>query len=91
MTALILMAGLAAVMLVGARKETKQLQATLAKRLPPAQYLPKVVSLALVVAQISELLKMIEQASIVHLAATLLLFAIAMAGRSGIEGQMHGL
>jgi hypothetical protein len=89
MSVLFLLAGLAAVMLFGALKQTKQLKAKLVKKLPPAQYLPKAVSLLLVTAQISELVKMVEHISIVTVAAALLLLAIVLATRSGIETDLH--
>ena len=88
-SALFLLAGIAAVMLLGAKSQTKQLKQALVKKVPPAQYLPKAVSMALVAAQVSELLKMIEHISIVNVAAALLLFAIAMAARSGTESELH--
>lgn len=87
--ALFLMAGIAAVMLFGAQAQTRQLRAVLVKKVPPAQYLPKAVSLALVTAHISELVRLVEHASIVHIAAALLLFAMVMATRSGNESELH--
>jgi|GEM_PF-1714650 len=89
MTALFLMAGMAAVMMFGAHSQTKQLKAALVNKMPPAQYLPKVISLALVTAQISELVKLVEHATITHIAAALLLFAIVLATRSGTESEIH--
>jgi hypothetical protein len=84
-----LLAGIAAVMLFGAFKQTSQLKAKLVKKLPPAQYLPKAISLLLVTAQVSELVKMVEHISIVTVAASLLLLAIVIATRSGTESQLH--
>jgi hypothetical protein len=82
---LVLMGGVAVVMLVCARSETMQLKAVLSKKLPPTQYLPKAVSMILIVAQLSELLKMVEHVSIVHVAAALLLLTMVVATRSGTE------
>jgi len=88
-TILFLLAGIVAVMLLGARNETKRLQASLIKRMPPAQYLPKAISLLLVTAQVSELAKMVEHVTIVHVAASLLLLTIVIAARSGTESELH--
>ena len=85
MTLLVLMGGMAVVMLVGARSETQQLKATLVRKLPPTQYLPKAVSMILIAAQVSELLKMVEHVTIVHVVAALLLLTIVVASRSGTE------
>lgn len=85
MTALVLMGGLALLMLLGVRGETKRLKVSLAKKLPQTQALPKAIGMLLIVAQISELLKMVEHATIVHVATALLLLAIATATRSGPE------
>ena len=62
-----------------------QLKAKLKKQVPPAKFLPRAISVALVAAQCSELFKMVEQASLVHLVAALLLLAIVVANRSGAE------
>ena len=88
-SALFLMAGIAVAMLLGAKSQSRQFKALIAKKAPPTQYLPKAVSMALVAAQISELLKMIEHVTIVNVAAALLLFAIVMATRSGTEAELH--
>ena len=85
-TTLVLLTGLAVVMLLGARYDTKQLKAKLNKHVPTTRYLPRAISFALIAAQCSELLKMVEQTSIVHLVAALLLLAIVLANRSGTEG-----
>ncbi len=84
-----LFAGVALVMVLGAKSETKHFKEALTKKLPPTQFLPRIVSMALIAAQVSELLKMIEHISIVNVVATLMLFSIVMATRSGTEGQLH--
>lgn len=89
MSVIFLLAGIAAVMLFGAFKQTRQLKATLVKKLPRAQYLPKAISLLLMTAQISELVKMVEHISIVTVSAAMLLLAIVLATRSGIETDLH--
>ncbi len=82
---LFLLVGLATVMLFGAKFDTTQLKAKLKKRVPPVKFLPRAIGLALIAAQCSELLKMVEQTSLVHLVAALLLLAVILATRSGTE------
>ena len=88
-TTLFLLVGIAVVMLVGARSQTKQLKALLVKKMPPTQYLPRAISMLLVTAQVSELVKMVEHVTIVHIVASLLLLTIVIATRSGTEPEMH--
>lgn len=85
---LLFLAGLAMAMLLGAKAQTKALKAQLVKKLPPAQYLPKAISMLLIVAQASELLKMVEHVSIVNVSASLLLLTIVIASRSGTESGL---
>jgi hypothetical protein len=77
------------VLVLGARSETKRLKEVLVKKMPPTQYLPRAISLLLVTAQISELVKMVQQITIVHIVASLLLLTIVIATRSGTEPEMH--
>ena len=85
---LFLLAGLAAAMLLGAKAQTNSLKLRMVKKLLPVEYLPKMISVLIIVAQASELLKMIEHVSIVNVSAALLLLTIVVTGRSGTE---HGL
>src|SRR5690348_3424956 len=83
MPGLFLIAGIAVVMLLGSYRHTKQLKDELLKKVPTTQYLPKTISMLLLTAQVSELLKMIENTTIVTVSAALLLLAIVAATRSG--------
>lgn len=79
---LLLLTGLSVVLVLGSFKYTKDFKRQLSRRLPNTQLLPKVVRVALIAAQCSELLKMIEQTSVLHLVAALLLLAVVVGARS---------
>ena len=82
---LFLLAG-AGILLAAAMRETKKLRKTLGPG-KPRSFLPKAVTLLIVSAQLSELLKVVSQASVMHLVATLFLLAIVTAVQSGTESE----
>lgn len=86
MQALLLLLGLMAVLLVAlAMRETRKIKLALGKGKKSASLLPKAISMVLVAAQLSELLKLLEHAGIAHVALGLMLLAVSLAARSGAE------
>lgn len=85
-----LLTGIGAVITLAAAIHTRQLKATVRQKSPAIHYLPRAISLLLIVAQASELLKMIEHVTIVHVAAAMMLLAITMAGHQEPEVQTRG-
>lgn len=88
MMALSLMAIVVAAVLGAAASHTGKTAKVLRQK-TAAQYAPKMVSMLIITAQISELLKAVEHASFVNVAAALMLLAILLATRSGTENGMH--
>lgn len=83
---LILAAGLFVVL---AARESKKLRKALTKRPSKSRLLPKVISLFVVSAQVSELLKTLDHVTITNVAATLFLLAILVASKSGTESELY--
>jgi hypothetical protein len=84
---LFLMAG-AGVLILFAMRENRKLRKTLNRQTgKTGSLLPKAISLLLVSAQLSELLKIVSEASVMHLVATLFLLAMVAAGQSGTESE----
>lgn len=81
---LFLIAG-AVVLVLVAKKDSATLHQALPDKKPHSQYLPKAISMLIVTAQISELIKVIEHVSIVNTVAALLLMAVIIATKSGTE------
>ena len=79
----------AAAAVLGAMKNSAAVRKALPKSKAPVRFLPQAVSLLVITAQISELAKVIEHISIVHVAAALFLLAIVIAGKAGTEGELH--
>lgn len=66
-------------------KETLKSKAYVAKKLANAKILPKGISMLLVAAQLTELVRVIEHATIVTVFAAAFLLAVAVASRSETE------
>ena len=86
LTFLITAAGLLVVL---AARESKKLRKALAKHKTKTRLLPQVISLFVVSAQVSELLKMLDHVTITNVAATLFLLAILVASKSGTENELY--
>ena len=71
-------------------RDTKRVKAFLVPRKTRFQVLPKVVTSLLVCAQLSELLRMVEQTNIVTIVTALVMLAILLASRSGSEDETYG-
>lgn len=74
--------------LLGAIKSANSLRNKLSQKVPVKQ-LHTTVTVLIVTAQISELVKMIEHISIVNISAALFLLVIVLAAKSGTEGELH--
>jgi hypothetical protein len=85
LTFLIVAAGLFVVL---AARESKKLRKALAKHQNKTRVLPKAVGLFVICAQVSELLKTLDHATITNVAATLFLLAILAAGKSGTQNEL---
>lgn len=87
--ALFLMAVAVVVVVGSAARGTSRVKALLSRNLPKTAVLPKAVSMLVVAAQITELVKAVEHVSIVNVTAALLMLAIVAAAKSGTEGEMR--
>ena len=89
MTSYLFLLGIAVcVMVVGSIFSTAKTKA-LTSKLAKVSYIPKAVSVLILTAQISELVKVVEHTNIVTVTAALMLLAIVIATKSGTEGEMH--
>jgi nitrate reductase gamma subunit len=86
---LFLLAGLALLVVAFSVKLTKTSLTEIADSSKMHNVLPKAVSVLILTAHASELIKVVEHASIVNITAALILLAIVVAGRSGTENQLH--
>ena len=84
---LFLMAGAGVTILFAIRENRKLRKVFNAKTGKTGSFLPKAVSLLLVSAQLSELLKIVNEASVMHLVAALFFLAMVAAGQSGTESE----
>ena len=84
LTFLIVAAGL---LVVFAARESKKLRRALAKP-KKTRLLPQVISLFVVSAQVSELLKVLDHVTVTNVAATLFLLVRLVASKSGTESEL---
>jgi hypothetical protein len=77
----------AGVVVLAAMRESKKTQGWLQKHSGKVNALPKAISVLILTAQLSELLKMIANISVVNVVASLFLLAILAAAKSGTEGE----
>jgi hypothetical protein len=80
--------GIGAIVLVGAISHTTKLHGTLAHK-TAITHLPTAIQALILVAQASELVKVVEHVTIVNMSAALLLLTIIVATKSGTEGELH--
>ena len=71
----------------GYRHQTKMMR-SVAKRIPGKAYLPRALHVAIIATQLYELVLVVEHASLVTLAAGVMLLAIVTATKSGTEGRV---
>jgi hypothetical protein len=82
--ALFLIFGIAAVVGVSGFIQTNRLKTAL-RRQKAAQHIPMAIEVVILTAQAGELVRVVENASIVNITAVLLLLAIVLAARLGTE------
>lgn len=87
MDSLLLTGLVAGVMVLFAMRQSASVKAIIKNHSAKISVLPKAVSVLILVAQISELVKMLDHVSIVNVTASLFLLAIMSAAKSGTEGQ----
>jgi hypothetical protein len=82
---LFLMGIVAVVALLSSVGHTNKLHRFLNKRAMGTQVVPKAITMLVMTAQVSELVKVVEHVSIVNVSAALMLLAIIIATKSGTE------
>ena len=85
---LFLSVGLGLVLLVAVR-DSSRVKGQLKTRFVKTRYLPHAISMLVLTAQISELVKAIEHVSPVTIIAALFLLGIMVALKSGTESELH--
>ena len=78
----------AIILVVFAMRESNKFRAMLQRKPTTISLLPKAVTLLVITAQVSELLKIIEHVSAMHVAVALFLLAIISALKSGTESEL---
>lgn len=68
-------------------QNSRKVRRALKKRAGKPKYLPRAISMLVLTAQISEMLRVVEHVSVVNVAAAVLLLAIVIASKSGTEGE----
>ena len=86
---LFLMGILAVVALLSSVHHTKKLHVYLDKRTVKSQVIPKAITMLVMTAQVSELVKVVEHVSIVNISAALMLLVIIIATKSGKGDGSH--
>ena len=89
MNSLLFLLAAAGIVMLAAMRESRKLKKTLSRGKTRMALLPKAVTLLIVSAQLSELLKIVSGASVVHLVATLFLLAMVAAVQSGTESELR--
>jgi hypothetical protein len=87
MNPLVLLGTVVVVSLLLARRQNSRLPKLVGK--PGRHYFPKAISVLILTAQVSELVKVVEHISIVNIFASLMLFVILVATKTGTEGELH--
>ena len=87
-TTLVLLGTIAIVAIVLAKKQTNNLHKALSK-LPRNDVLPKAITMLVLTAQVSELVRVVQHLDIVTVSAALMLLVIIVATKQGTEGEPH--
>ncbi len=87
MTSSLFLLGIVAVVIFGSVFVNTAKVKTFVSNKTHTRYIPKAISMLLLTAQISELVRVVEHVNIVNLSAALLLLVIVVATKSGIEGE----
>ena len=89
MNSLLFLIAAAGIVMLAAMRENRKLRKSLKVGQTRAGWLPKAVTLLIISSQLSELLKVLNEASVMHLVATLFLLAMVTAVQSGTESEWH--
>ena len=87
MNSLLFLAIAAVVLILAAARNNMKVRAVLKKHSGKTNMLPQAISVLVLTAQLSELLKMLDHATIVNVTGSLFLLAILAAAKSGPEGD----
>jgi len=79
----------AALLVVLAAEQSKKVRKALSRTHSKGHLLPKVISIFVVCAQVSELLRTVGNVNVTNIVATLFLLTILAAGKSGTEGELY--
>jgi hypothetical protein len=79
----------AGLLVIVAAQQSKKLRKSLTKPNKKVQLLPKIISLFVISAQASELLKVLDHVTITNVAATLFLLVILVASKSGTKNELY--
>jgi hypothetical protein len=79
----------AGLLVVLAARESKKLRRAVAGKKSNTRLLPQVISLFVVSAQVSELLKVLDHATLMNVATALFLLTILAAGKSGTKNELY--
>jgi hypothetical protein len=87
MNSLLFLCLCAGLMILAAIQQSKKVCAVLKQHATKISAVPKTLSILILTAQISELIKMLDHVTIVNVTASLFLLAIIVAAKSGTEGS----
>ena len=87
MDSFLFLAVAAGIIILAAARESKKTRVLLKKYSDKVNALPRTISVLVLTAQLSELLKMLDHVTIVNVTASLFLLAILAAAKSGTEGE----
>ncbi len=88
MNSLLFLAIGAVVLVIFAAQSSSKLRGIIAKHSVKASLLPQAITLLVLTAQVSELVKVVEHVSPINIAAALFLLAIVAAAKSGTESDL---
>ena len=86
---LVFLAVAAGVMLLAAVKNSAKVRQVLNQHSGKTRYLPQAISMLVLTAQVSEMMRVVEHVSVVNVVAALFLLAIAVAAKSGTESELR--
>ena len=87
MNSLLFLAVTAGIVVLAAARSNAKVRAVLKKHSGKVNVMPRAISALILTAQLSELLKMLDHATIVNVTGSLFLLAILAAAKSGTEGE----
>lgn len=85
----LLLAAAAGVIMVAAVRNNAKIHNALKKHTKTSHFLPQAISMLVISAQVSELIKVVEHVTLLNVVAAVFLLAILAATRSGTESELH--